>query len=286
MSSSILLCADNSSVAREISNVVVVTAVDEFRTDFLTDLADSLMGQSISFDCDVVWSIRFDGDSSVNVADRWRERLSSALEDSCVSHVVVGANGVRRGTATTRTMALYAALECDWVVSVDADDLVAPGGLDALLKGAVDAGSTGAGFVSGKSIRFGVDEDGVPWSALRPDVFGSGLLPRGAIVEQARLGELAPVTPNTILYDAKLVEAFGGWPAVVSAEDLGLLYPVSEVVDGWRIDDVVLLRRRWEGQVTSGGDNWHEVEHDLFVEAALRRAKHANSLFSHHKNTG
>lgn len=261
-------------------SVVVVTAVDEFRTDFLMDLANSLGSQDIPFGCDVVWSVRFDGDNSVEAADRWREQLFSVGKQAGLSSVVVGANGVRRGTATTRTMALYATTGCDWVLSIDADDMITQRGLAALVEGSEQARTVGARYVSGKSIRFGVNEDGDEWSAVRPDVFGAGLLPRGKIVEQARGGELAPITPNSVLYDAKLVEAFGGWPAVVSAEDLGLLYPVSEIADGWRIDDVVLLRRRWAGQVTSGADKWHETEHDLFVEAALRRAENARALFT------
>jgi hypothetical protein len=271
---------DSDFTERITQRVVVVTAADEARTDFLMELTDSIHTQDVPDGFDVMWSVRFDGENSIEAANSWRAKIIDIGEGSSLSSVIVGANGVRRGTATTRTMALYGVPACDWVISVDADDLLAPGALAALCAGSIDAKKANARFVSGKSVRFGVDEQGEPWSSPRPDVFASGLLARGEIVKQARDGELAPVTPNTILYDAQLIEALGGWPAVVSAEDLGLLYPVSEMFDGWRIDDVVLLRRRWEGQVTSGYDKWHETEHDLFVDAAFRRAECARIFFS------
>lgn len=269
----------SASTKEVYDSVVIVTAVDEMRTEFLHELADSLADQAVPGGCSVIWSVRFDGDTSLKTAGLWRESLEALSKGASLRKVIVGANGVRRGTATTRTMALYAAPRCDWVLSVDADDMLSPGALTALLTSVSAAREAGALFISGKSVRFGVNDLNEPWSSARPDSFGEGLLLQGNIVERARLGDLAPITPNTILYDARLVEALGGWPAVVSAEDLGLLYTVSVLAHGWRIGADVLLRRRWDGQVTSSDEQWHNTEHDLFVYAALRRAECAQEVF-------
>lgn len=249
-----------------VTSVLVVTAVDADRAEFLTDTARSIAAQAAA-GVQVTWAVRFDGERSLEEASRWAPLLFGVAGPA--AEVVVSANGVRRGTAVTRTMAWLSAPRHDWVVSLDADDRFAPGALGALAAGAVSAAEAGVktGWVSGAAVRFGAAEP-----AAREDLVGPGPVAAGEVLKLVRsTGVWAPVSPNTLLIAGDLVERFAGWPAFVSCEDLGMLYRVTAVADGWRIGEVVLERRLWDGQVTAAA-GWHRRARQECFDAACRLA--------------
>ncbi|QEV39866.1 hypothetical protein CP978_16030 [Streptomyces nodosus] len=54
------------------------------------------------------------------------------------------------------------------------------------------------------------------------------------------------------------MSALGGWMALPSSEDTGLLMALNAVSTGWFIEECGLLYRKWPGQSTAQDAHHHE----------------------------
>ena len=57
-----------------------------------------------------------------------------------------------------------------------------------------------------------------------------------------------PLHPGAVIYRTDRVLQAAGWPALNSAENLGLLLHVAEDTQGLRVPDVLVYHRQWDAQ--------------------------------------
>jgi hypothetical protein len=80
-----------------------------------------------------------------------------------------------------------------------------------------------------------------------------GRLPRGGNASYWMMsGYRLNIHPTTICIRRGLLLALGGWMALPTAEDTGMLLAVSTALDGWFISAVGLHYRKHAGQLTQG----------------------------------
>lgn len=196
----------------------VVTAVAPDRDDYLTEAAASI--RELRAELPVQWVVAWDG------------AATSELPDADV--VVEGRPG--SGIACTRNLTL-AALTAPYVTVLDADDMLAVAGPVAACA------------------AFDADPE-LGWVGLsRTFVDGAATKHTFADVRDFAPGEFAEVWqaplmfhPNSVVLRTDVLRAVGGWPAVASNEDLGMILFASELTAGRKIPATLTRYRVWDKQ--------------------------------------
>jgi glycosyltransferase involved in cell wall biosynthesis len=218
-----------------IMQVDVVTAVHAPYAVFLPFAWRSLRRQSHT---EWTWLVQIDGPAH-EVLDALRE--CGAAEDP---RVRIAENGTSEGPATTRNIAVGRAT-ANLVQNLDADDELEPEALLALAD--LLATHPGAGFAVGHA------RDLMPDGRLHDHALpvSAGVLPRGVLLDQwnadTRVPRL-PVHPAGVMWRRSLLLALGGWSALRSMEDTGLLMAASASADGVLIEMPTLRYRRHGAQ--------------------------------------
>ena len=183
------------------------------------------------------WEIQVDGES-VDI-------LPAALLHH--PNVRAEANGRWLGPAMTRNRAL-GRVDAPFVVALDADDLVEPGGLAALVE-ALSANDA-AEFAWGEVIDFFPDGHSELELRGRRSPFPVGLIEVGAL-ENYWLG-----TGNdgmffsAICWRTRILFKLGGWSALSGMEDTGVALAASHRFRSYHLDAVVMRHRVHPGQTT------------------------------------
>jgi glycosyltransferase involved in cell wall biosynthesis len=165
----------------------------------------------------------------------------------------------RAGRASmARTMALARA-EGDLVRMLDADDLLTEGALHREIT--VLAANPDIGWTAAAALDLHVDGHLTGVDTNPP----GGRLKPGSVAESYRARRLS-ILGTTICARSALVMALGGWPALPSSEDVGLLLALEAVAPGWFISETCMLYRKYPGQSTS------YPAHYALHEVAARRA--------------
>lgn len=145
-----------------------------------------------------------------------------------------------RGVSGARNAALAVATG-DWVVPLDADDLLDPGGF-AVLAGVLRRADPATGWVGCN--RLLVDGGATPYWVDGERDYAAGAL------AQAWTSPF-PFHPNSAAVRREVMLAVGGWPAMLN-EDIGAMLLLGEESAG-AVHPAVLTRYRvWDGQITAG----------------------------------
>lgn len=215
------------------AKISVVTAVHQPHLQFLDDAYESLRMQ----DKDLVWEwlIQVDGNGV--------EEIPEKISDD--PRVRIGQNRPS-GPGTTRTMAL-AQSSSEFIRVLDADDRLLPGSL--LRDVSVLEAKPQVGWTVGPALDLHPDGSTTSWDKANP---ASGLLPRGWLLKKWRENQWAylPVLPSTLCIRRRLLLALGGWMALTTSEDTGLLAAANTLTVGWMHSEPSSLYRQHDGQIT------------------------------------
>jgi glycosyltransferase involved in cell wall biosynthesis len=222
--------------------VSVITAVAPEKAQFVKDTYVSLTAQVMPEDWAWQWIVQQDGPGNVH------DLLPP--DDPRISF---GA-GRRSGPAVTRNLALARA-EGELVRVLDADDQLTPGAL-------------------ARDIDVLIREPHVGWTTSRvldllPDGSTAGFpfdpppgpITRGAVLQHWLAHEYrAQVHPATLCMRRNLVFLLGGWMALPTSEDTGLLLALNAISTGYFIEQPGLLYRKWPGQTTASPEHTDPLE--------------------------
>lgn len=150
------------------------------------------------------------------------------------------------GVSASRNYAL-GFVDTEWILSLDADDLVVPEGVLAALTDHADSE-----WIIGSHQVFGSNTDPTP-----PQEFVE--IPRGEL-DHHLAGPF--FYPNGLIARIDSVLLSGGWPATRVNEDMGLIRALSRTGPGAFSPHVIVRVRRWDRQTTA---------HPSFLDNALAR---------------
>lgn len=238
----------------------VITPVGPGALPHLSDATRSILGQQLPGGWSLEWLVQHDG----GTVDELRRALGGDGDDPRLS---LGANR-RGGPAVARNLAL-ARVRGSLVKVLDADDQLTPG----VLRRDIDVLSR---------------DDGVRWTTSRavdvlPDgrIVGfeddpaPGRLPVGAVLAYWETHDFRPlVHPATLCAETALVDLLGGWMALPSSEDTGLLLALDAVSGGYFTAEVGLRYRTGPGQLTASPGHRDPVERRARAALIGRRARH------------
>lgn len=236
-------------------SVIIVTAVHGPSARFLAEAYKSLCEQELPDGWDWRWVIQEDGRT-----------------DSVAPHVpddrrVTFRQGRPGGPGVARTIALAHA-EGKYVKILDADDQLTPGVLARDLA-ALEADAS-IGWATSRVLDLLPDGS----TAGFPGDPANGPIERGEVLDFWKAnGFRAQVHPATLFVRRDLLLALGGWMALPASEDTGLLLALSAVSRGWFSEEVGLLYRKWEGQMTGQASHTEPIERAARMAVVEARAR-------------
>ncbi len=181
------------------------------------------------------WEIQVDGEATSAVPQSVRQHAQVRVE----------ANGKWLGPAITRNRAL-ARVETEYVVTLDADDLVEPGGLAALV-GALETNRE-AEFSWGEVFDFFPDghSEQSEWKSPYP----LGLTERGTIENYWLSTGSDGMFYTAMCWRTQTLFELGGWSALAGMEDTALVLAASHHFRGYHIPETVRRYRVHPHQAT------------------------------------
>lgn len=243
--------------------VSVVTPVHAPSIPYLNDAYASLQSQELPVGWDWEWAVQLDGLSAADAGI-----LADFTSDPRVSvHANrAGGPGVARTAALARTRGSL-------VRALDADDRLLPGALSRDIT-ALHRDAT-IGWVASKALDLHPDGTMSEWVFEDPP---NGRLPTGAVLEYwSSHGWILPILPGTLCIRRDLLLALGGWMALPTSEDTGLIIAANEISDGYFITTPSLAYRQHDAQITAHPDHVNPAEiqtrRNVIIEraAAIRR---------------
>lgn len=207
--------------------VSVVTAVHPPRSQWLHETAASVARADTVLGAGAVqWVVVVDGAGDVELGpDR-------------PSNMTVIHRPMNGGVSAARNTGLTAA-NGQWVLPLDHDDQLDPAGLGAAL---ADSRTDTARWVAGSPRLL----DGA-WTAHK--VFRARQFRRRELEENWTVP--FPFHPNVILVRRDVALAAGGWPALSANQDIGLMFAVNRIAEGWALPYPLIRYRTWAEQTVA-----------------------------------
>jgi hypothetical protein len=231
--------------------ISVVTPVYRGRLDYLSEAYESLVAQEMPPGWEWEWLIQHDAPEPL-------ELPAAAQHDP---RVRPGA-GQHGGPGVARNVALQRA-NGKYVRNLDADDVLPPTALACSIEVLEAPGRIG--WTTCRALDLMPDGELVEF----PGDPAPGRLPVGSVAEYWYSHDwLLPVHPTTITVRIDLLLAVGGWMALPTSEDTGMMLALNVVSDGWFLADVGLHYRQHPGQETRAG---HHKETKPALRGLIRR---------------
>ena len=200
--------------------LAIITAVAPDRADHLHEPAQSVAQTRNHLN--IQWIVVWDGVSTQPVEHADAQLTTGKL---C------------SGASVARNTALPT-VEAEYLLKLDADDVLNPEGVAATIHQLEK--NPDAGWAAANMLIHGTGERTEHW-ANTPETY-----PEGAL---AGLWTVPfPLHPGAVIYCTDRVLQAAGWPALNSAENLGLLLHVAEDTQGLRVPDVLVYHRQWDAQ--------------------------------------
>ncbi|GAB2453902.1 glycosyltransferase family 2 protein [Nocardia tengchongensis] len=238
--------------------ISVITPSYRSRTDYLEAAYLSLLDQEMPAEWEWEWIVQGDGDAVPLPA--------AALTDPRVK-LAVGPHG---GPGVARNLALERSTG-ELIRNLDSDDVLTPNALADSIE--VLTSHPKVGWTTCRALDLMPDGSLVGFDTDPRE----GLLPRGENATYwIMFGYRLNIHPTTICIRRDLLIALGGWMALPTAEDTGMLLAVSTVVDGWFISSVGLHYRKHPDQLTNSAQ--YAVDRSNRVELIRERILALRSL--------
>ncbi len=238
--------------------IVIVTAVHGPSAPLLPEAYASLREQELPDGWEWHWVIQEDGRT---------DEVRPYVPDDRRVVFRQGRHGRQGGPGVARTLALAHA-DGPYVKVLDADDRLPPGALARDLA-ALEADPT-LGWATSRVLDLLPDGS----TAGFPGDPAHGPIERGEVLAFWKANDFrAQVHPATLLVRRDLLLALGGWMALPASEDTGLLLALDAVSRGWFSEEVGLLYRKWEGQVTGQAAHVDPAEREARMAVVEARAR-------------
>ena len=213
--------------------VSIITPVLPHADDHLDAAYQSILTQHLPTDWEWEWLVHIDGGP---IPD-WL----AAIDDR---RVLVSTHAHNQGAALSRNL-LVSRSAGAYLKVLDADDQLASGVLDRDL--AVIAEHPEVTWVTSRARDLLDDGTLVDF----PDAPVPGLLEQGSVFRAWMAHDFrSSIHPATLFAERGAVLALGGWTAVSTSEDTGLLLALNCREPGFFSDEVGLTYRKWPKQVT------------------------------------
>ncbi|MFD5829221.1 glycosyltransferase [Lentzea sp. NPDC060358] len=241
--------------------ISVVTPVHPPHMRFLREAYESLRAQELPPGWRWEWLVQHDGEAS-------SELFSFDARVSFSSSPPSGPAGARN-VALARSSG-------EFVRNLDADDLLLDGALTRDVE--VLLAHPGVGWVTSAASDLLSTGEVVPWESHDPaeGVLEPGRLLDAFIADEWRL----PVVPGTLCARRDLLLALGGWMALPSSEDTGLLMALQTVSPGYFVATPGMLYRKHGAQQTSGRVHNDPVDKELRYGMIVDRAQALRNLLA------
>ncbi|MFB7837767.1 glycosyltransferase [Nocardia brasiliensis] len=214
--------------------ISVITPVWQPRADWLVDAYGSLISQQLPEGWEWEWMIQFDDEQGELPLP------AAALADSRVKP----GYGPHGGPGTARNLALERSAGA-FIRNLDSDDTLTPTALADSIN--VLTTHPEVGWTTCRALDLLPDGSLTGFDADPAE----GLLPRGYVFDWWQSHEyLLSVHPTTVCIRRELLIGIGGWMALPSAEDTGMLLVASVVAPGWFLSSVGLHYRQHPQQLT------------------------------------
>lgn len=238
------------------SDISVITAVHQGHFLYLSDAYDSLCEQNVDWE----WVVQVDGEGDPGLPDDPRIRIGRNRPS---------------GPGPTRNMAL--ALTATPVVrTLDADDALLPGALARDLN--VLASHPEVGWCVSPALDLHPDGSRTRWDHDDPP---PGVIDVGWVEEAWVAAGHLPVLPSTMAIRRNLLASIGGWMALPTSEDTGLLIAASTLSPGWFHEQPGNLYRKHDGQLTRSAGHLDPVAAEARKSLIIERAAALRHSASH-----
>ncbi|GGK38206.1 glycosyl transferase [Pilimelia terevasa] len=223
----------------------IITAAHAPSASYLKEAYESLSAQELPDGWQWEWLVQEDGETgTVAAALPADERIKAASARP-------GGPGVARTVALSRATG-------ELIKNFDADDKLLPGALARDIKKLDELPEIG--WTTSRVLDLLPNGEVVSWEHEDP---AEGLIPRGQTLREWRENAWRlPIHPVTMCMRRDLCIALGGWMALTSAEDTGLLIPASVLRDGYFIHEPSMLYRKHPEQVTVQQYHVDEIERE------------------------
>lgn len=235
--------------------VSVITAIHAEGVEYLPEAYESLASQDLPRGWEWEWLIQEDGPGISTT------KYSPFIDDERIKI----SSSRKGGPHVARTVALGRS-QGSLIKNFDSDDRLAPGVLERDIRALQD---NPVGWVTSRVLDMLPDGStkGFPGD---PD---PGILPRGAVLAHWEQHRRAQVHPATLCARRELVMALGGWMALPSSGDTGLLLGLDALSpSGWFAHEVGLLYRKHDGQITANPAHSHGEEYDARMRVIREHA--------------
>ncbi|MGL5825211.1 MAG: hypothetical protein ACRCYU_10415 [Nocardioides sp.] len=237
------------------NRITVVTPLHAPSVRYLLDAYESVRAQKMPAGWDWEWAIQCDGPQDVPEPIRSDQRCSTAVNRPS-------------GPGPTRNMAL-ARTSGALVRNLDADDQLTAGALARDI-GAYDRHSD-IGWTTATALDLNGDGSLTRWANSDPT---PGPVPVGWVLAawQALEWSYLPTLPTSLSIKRKLLIQLGGWMALPTSEDTGLLIAANAIAPGYLHDEPGVIYRKHSEQVTATAEHQDrlaaEQRRSLIVERA------------------
>ncbi len=239
----------------------LITAVLPANSQWLQDTWASLRDQDPGYGWQWEWLVQSDGPEPMATILPADERIR------------IQANPSACGPAMARNLALARA-GGELVKVLDGDDLLTAGELAREVE--LMARRPEVGWLTCRALDLLPDGRLIAPAWDPPDGCHSiGSLHRWFLEHERGL----PVHPATLCVRADLLRALGGWMALPSSEDTGLMLALNSVAEGWHLAETGLHYRRWADQLTASPLMQEPSSHRAAMLALIEQRARALALW-------
>lgn len=242
------------------STFSIITPVHREGVAYLRETYGSLTSQVLPEGWEWEWLIQEDG-SGVNARDH--------VPDDPRIRIAASRQG---GPHVSRTVALGRS-SGELIKTLDSDDLLTEGALARDIRVLTDYPEVG--WTTSSVLDLLPDGTRVGFAGDPPE----GLIKSGEVLAYWELHRRAQVHPATLCARRQFVFALGGWMALPSSGDTGLLLGLDAFSPGWFTAEVGLLYRKHDGQITADPAHAQGPEWDARMRVIGERARAFQALF-------
>ena len=179
-----------------------------------------------------------------------------------------GGPGVARSSSLVRASG-------ELIRNLDSDDAFLPGALARDIE--VLAGDNSIGWVTSRALDLLPDGTTTEYTFGEPP---AGPIPRGWVLKTWRSQNWRlPILPGTMCIRRQLLIALGGWMALPSSEDTGVIVAASVVHDGYFIGEPSILYRKHPAQTTAQDHHLDPTGAQLRRRLIVERAEALEQLW-------